>query len=717
MERNRPRRRAPIDPDSESASHKRTYRRLIMLVAVLLAVQLFAGSSLPQRLGLPAPLCSLPEARATSMPRPRPDPTTALTRFAGCEELRDGLLTTAERLRSVYHGGADFHDGVLSGCGCSGLMPTAGAPMAAAPAEVAHTRTNRQEQGVDEADRIKIDASGHTWVAGRDSAIHAVELGAQGALTRVTSVALPATAIELYHDGARNQLLVFSGHPWRPPPLDAHTPPSDTFPWPPRRFHLSRIDIREPAAPEVLEEITFEGGYLTSRRMADRLVLFGMFTPEPLRPAVSQLWQQTWVDPGLADEATAAVIAAPATALVPSVTPATGTARPLVRCGESRAAGGMPAPTLSYVASIDLASGDILEPADSQTVPDATGIWSASDIVYAARRHVVLADTPGPASWWRPDATDLHLFAVTGAAYLDSAAVPGRVTSRFNLDLHEPTGILRATTWRGQWTTGVHLLELSNEKLTPRGSAMGIAPGEELKAVRYVDDMAYLVTFRQTDPLFAVDLADPDTPQVLGELWIPGFSTYLHPVTGDRLLTVGWAGDWWGAEDAVQVQLFDVSDPTAPWRIAYETVPGLDGQQSDAIGEARAFTYSPELGTLVLPLTGKTSEYNEPPFVGFQLFSVDVSNGMIATAGRMNQLHALYRHRCGTPPDEGTSWWNDDCFNEGSTPALMEPLRSRLLWGGGHPELLLGLSDRLLASSAVSRPARILGVIPVDDGG
>ena len=92
----------------------------------------------------------------------------------------------------------------------------------------------------------------------------------------------------------------------------------------------------------------------------------------------------------------------------------------------------------------------------------------------------------------------------------------------------------------------------------------GIAPGEQMKSARFLGNMLYLVTFMQTDPLFTVDLSDPAKPEIKGELKIPGFSEYLHPIGNGLVVGIGYGGTETGTDGTAKISLFDISDPAAP---------------------------------------------------------------------------------------------------------------------------------------------------------
>jgi Beta propeller domain len=131
------------------------------------------------------------------------------------------------------------------------------------------------------------------------------------------------------------------------------------------------------------------------------------------------------------------------------------------------------------------------------------------------------------------------------------------------------------------------------------GRVGGLGVTETIRSVRFIGDLGVVVTFRQTDPLYTLDLSDPADPQLVGELKVPGYSAYLHPVGDGRLLGVGQDATEEGMVTGVQASLFDVSDPAAPTRIDQVTFgQGSAGVESDP----RAFLYWPDRQLAVLPL-------------------------------------------------------------------------------------------------------------------
>jgi hypothetical protein len=217
-----------------------------------------------------------------------------------------------------------------------------------------------------------------------------------------------------------------------------------------------------------------------------------------------------------------------------------------------------------------------------------------------------------------------------------SGHVDGSLLNQFAMDEHD--GNLRVATTTGQpWVEGAGESESHVAVLAPRdgaltevGQASGLGKGETIRSVRFLGDVGYVVTFEQTDPLYTVDLSDPAAPQVTGELKIPGYSAYLHPVGDGRLVGVGQDATDEGVTTGMQVSLFDVSNPAAPTQVTKTTLPS---SSSSAEWDHRAFLWWAQDGLLALPLSlydGRTS------FEGLVGYTLDVDGGTIAERGRVS---------------------------------------------------------------------------------
>jgi hypothetical protein len=153
-----------------------------------------------------------------------------------------------------------------------------------------------------------------------------------------------------------------------------------------------------------------------------------------------------------------------------------------------------------------------------------------------------------------------------------------------------------------QTQSGVYVLAEDDGQLTQVGSVEGLGKGERIYAVRFVQTVGYVVTFRQTDPLYTLDLGDPTKPTVKGALKIPGYSAYLHPAEGTRLIGVGQDATTGGRVTGTQVSLFDVGDLADPTRLAKYTLPG---SYSEAEFDPHAFLYQAKSGLIVIPLQSR----------------------------------------------------------------------------------------------------------------
>ncbi len=242
----------------------------------------------------------------------------------------------------------------------------------------------------------------------------------------------------------------------------------------------------------------------------------------------------------------------------------------------------------------------------------------------------------------RTDITRLALRGTT-VAPAGNVTVPGRVDDRYQLS--EYANELRvATTDR----RGNHIYVIESDFATIR-SLEGLAPGEHIKAARYLGDKGYLVTFRTTDPLYSIDLTPGVGPRLLGELKIPGWSDYLHPWDDRTLIGIGKevrpeaeAADVLRPEDilGVKVSIFDVSDTRNP-RETHKLVIGGPGSESAALHDPHALVWHAADGLLALPVslmppsTTDTPQWDRTPvWLGAIVLELNKTDG-ITLRGRM----------------------------------------------------------------------------------
>ena len=248
------------------------------------------------------------------------------------------------------------------------------------------------------------------------------------------------------------------------------------------------------------------------------------------------------------------------------------------------------------------------DPADPAT-RTATAVATDSDTSYfSTDRFYLAAGGPQWGTWTdcmdcrmgvvAPSGTTaLFAFALDGpdATYVASGEVEGTIADRWSMDavgasLRVAVGPSSET---GNFNSVLTLRE-DGADLVEEGRVDDLGIDEQITSVRWFDDLAIVVTFRQTDPLYAVDLSDPADPRLLGELKIPGFSDYLHPLGEHRLIGVGQDATSQGVTRGAQAALFDVTDLTDPRRIDVVSYPrntlagaGLDPRQFTWLPEQR----------------------------------------------------------------------------------------------------------------------------------
>jgi hypothetical protein len=302
------------------------------------------------------------------------------------------------------------------------------------------------------------------------------------------------------------------------------------------------------------------------------------------------------------------------------------------------------APTqLGYVtvASIDLDAAVAQAPGRTTLVAQPGILYSNGSALYLTAQH-----------WWwwlepgQRDYTYIHKFDLEQsqrARYVASGTLEGYLLDQFSLDEHE--GVLRAATtlsrrveeagnpWgRIETTNRVSTLRQDGNRLELLGRSEDLAKGERIYSARFLGNKGYVVTFRQVDPLFTFDLSDPAHPRKVGELKVPGFSTYIHPLGDSHLLTVGMQvpenGDW--RTRSLKLSLFDVSDLAHP-REAFTQLVGSPSSSSEALYDHKAFNFFAAKGLLAIPFTDWVPSYSGYYWDFFvsdlRVFRVDTATG------------------------------------------------------------------------------------------
>ena len=449
------------------------------------------------------------------------------------------------------------------------------------------TGTNVQEAGVDEPDVVKTDGE----------LVHRID---DDELTTYDATGDEVTELaRLDLDGLADAEILLVGD--RVVAIGANLP---------RREGDTRmvvVDVGDPAAPVVTGTWVYDAELVTARLNGDvvRLVLAnGLPELDFVRPGddlgerSARQENEEVVRASTLDDWLPHVVEVTAD---DTLDPATGDL--VADCGDVAVPGDHDA-GLGTMTVVGLDPSRPAERTVSAVATDARTTYFSTDRMYLATGTGwgwccgLVGTRPFPAGQEPDGTTRLYAFALDGAAteHVASGEVDGRIRDRWAMDSAD--GVLRlalgATQATGNFSSIVTLREDDGD-LREVGRLDGLGRNEDIKAVRWFDDLAILVTFRQVDPLYAVDLTDVEEPTSLGVLKIPGYSEYLHPLGSDRMIGIGQAADPSGRVTGAQAALFDVTDLTHPRRL--DTVEYPPSSQAGAATDPRQFTWLPDQRT------------------------------------------------------------------------------------------------------------------------
>ncbi|MFC7725544.1 beta-propeller domain-containing protein [Nocardioides sp. GCM10028917] len=508
-----------------------------------------------------------------------------LTVAAGCDELLDSYVDRAlEEVGPYGWGGGVVYDVMTSSDAGAAAAPSSEAARSTVSTSRSTSNesgTNVQEAGVDEADVVKV--SGSLLLRLRDGELLAYDVS--GDEPRLLS----STALEDARGGGwvgdpGGEMVLVDG---RAVVLGTSTDGTSTT--------ITTVDLADPTAPTVVDATTVSGRASAVRLHDDvvRVVLqnglpeldfsapdgaFGQLRARLRNRALVR-------DTTLAD-------------WLPTIDGA-----PVVDCEDVA----IPEDELA-LGTTTLLAFDPAEP----TARTTTAVATDSTISYFSTDRFYLAASASSWGWidcmdCRPTdvpstdgTTPLFAFALDGtdATYVASGDVEGSIADRWSMD--SVGGSLRVAVGPSSETgnfNSVLTLREEGSDLVEDGRVDQLGVGEEIKSVRWFDDLAIVVTFRQTDPLYAINLSDPTAPRLVGELKIPGFSEYLHPLGEQRLIGMGQDATLDGVTRGAQAALFDVTDLADPRQL--DVVRYDEATQAVAATDPRQFTWLPEQRTVL----------------------------------------------------------------------------------------------------------------------
>ncbi len=533
--------------------------------------------------------------------------TSALQPAASCDDLLDQLIESGLERVGPYGFGNGGYVGPMAATTDDMAFEEASGAIAASDSDAgsggdgSFSGTNNQEQGVDEPDMVKTD--GDRLVVAQGNTIQVIDV-ADSTIERTIDLGADIWADRIFLTGDR-VLVMATG--WTETSLRSDV---DTFIYPGGTQTTRLIDI-DITTGETLRTLEVEGWYLSARDVdgTARIVLsaqmghFPFLFPsnegatEAATEANKDLIRNSTIDQWL-----------PTYRITDSSGEVVDQGR-IAPCEQVH----LPAEFSGFgtlaVLTLDLEGG--------LDLTDQLAVVSDGQTVYASTDQLAVATARYPE--WNPEtgeviedddySTAIHTFAIDGdqTTYLASGSVTGHVLNQYSMS--EQDGFLRVATTAGSpWWGGeessesfVTVLSQNGRALETVGQVGGLGKGERIFAVRFLGDVGYVVTFRQTDPLYTVDLSDPTNPTVMGELKIPGFSTYLHPIDDGLLLGVGQDATDEGRTIGAQASAFDVSDLTDPTRIA--TLDLGENSQSILDWDKLAFTWWAPSRTAFVPVS------------------------------------------------------------------------------------------------------------------
>lgn len=494
-----------------------------------------------------------------------------------------------------------------------------------------HSKTNVQEAGVDEPDIVKTD--GKRIVAVAQARVHLVGLDGAKMTLRKT---LPDTMVRnVFLSGER--VLVFSGQ------TAQRSEPGSR--WAGQRAVLTMYDISNLSDPQHVATLTIDGDVLDARLVGTQVRVVTASSPDVDAP--SPVYTP---DGGISqtskNELRAAVANTEVDDWIPTYTLHDGAGAEVSKGRLVECTNLAHPETFSGLDTVAVSSFDMGSALQSRRT---VGVIAGGQQIYATDTSTYVSTT----DWSRdgsPSKTDLHKFvtAQSGAsAYNGSGEIPGTLLNQYAMSEYKDVLRVASTVserrgWvnSSQTTEGVvTTLHEQDGALRQLGQVGGLGrqDNESIRAVRFIEERGYVVTFRQTDPLYVLDLRNAAAPKVVGELKIPGYSGYLHPVGENLLLGVGQSGldSGTSGQSGVQFSLFDISDPASPRRIDAQT---YGGGAAAAEFDPRAFLYWQPRNLIIAPTNLHGDHRGQGAFSGLVLLRANADG--LKELGRLATIQA-----------------------------------------------------------------------------
>ncbi|MFH1438978.1 MAG: beta-propeller domain-containing protein [Candidatus Woesearchaeota archaeon] len=576
--------------------------------------------------------------------------------LVGCEEIP--VQPTKVSKIAKFSSGAElmkaFEDAREEGSG-SGLFRNFGvmkadvavaesavaAPQAAGDSERDYSETNIQVEGVDEADIIKTDGD-HIYTLAQGNLVIVQAYPADEARILSTTKLGDFSPQELFIH--KDKLLMFGSAYYsfeEPQEQKQGEKVSEKMvavdmmpPYYSRNFMTVKLyDISDREEPELIRTVDFEGSYLTSRKIGEYAYFIVNSYPRywdarPVCEDIVPMYRESTSDekPELEDM------------------------EPIARCVDIGYINPIQAQNFITIASISMD--------DEDADVNKEVVVGSGQNVYASLQNMYIAQT----SWPRYNRvgglaednvqkTVITKFELNGGdvEFLGTGDVKGHILNQFSMDEYDEHFRIATTIsgYSNNVDTSTNNMYVLDEDMEVVGELEGVAPGESIYSVRFMGKRGYMVTFRHVDPLFVIDLSNPENPEVLGKLKIPGYSDYLHPYDETHLIGIGKEVDasidadkvhtegavYYTAIQGVKLAIFDVSDVENPIEM-YKEVIGDRGTESPATSDHKAFLFDKERELLIIPMTVAELKEGQPKnmqgdytFQGAYVYDINLEDG------------------------------------------------------------------------------------------
>jgi len=514
-----------------------------------------------------------------------------ISKFASYEELQEFVKTNTQ---NIAWGPIRFWIESDAGAALKGEI---------APAASDYSATNIQVAGVDEADIVKTDGEYIYLVSGNKTIIVKAYPPEQAQV--LSEIELEGTVIGIFINGDR--LVVFEDETPYYPYYDVRWGPAGEIYMPYRspKTYIKVYDVSDRENPRLQRELSADGQYVSSRMVGNYTYVV---INEPVYEQDDELNLPKIYSGGNETEILATDI------YYSDVSDY----------------------YYMYTTIMAINTQD-----DDQEPTYETILLGASSNLYVSPDNIYLTFPVWGGDVGDSQKSSIHRIHIEGdeIEYAASGEVPGMVLNQFSMDEYGDYFRVATTTYEPTSQNNVYVLDMA---LNITGSLEGLAPGETIYSARFMGERGYLVTFRQVDPLFVIDLSNPRYPEELGYLKVTGYSDYLHPYDETHIIGIGKETTEEGEfawYQGVKISLFDVSDVRNPEEVDKEII-GHRGTDSPVLWDHKAFLFDKSRNLLVIPvLEAKVDEteypegvpawaYGEPVWQGAYVFNISLDQGL-----------------------------------------------------------------------------------------